>query len=255
MGRTLKTTILILGMVTLICAGAASEAETFFQKGNSAYQAENYAEAVEIYQALLDNGYHSGALYYNLGNAYYKLGEIGEAILNYRRALKWRPRDNNIRFNLKLVQLAVRDRIEAPPEFFLFRWHRNFINLLSSKGWAWLFSGLFLLTALGTALYYLLDWKRFNWLVKRIFIGLALLCLLSLYLLMARYRQEIDHDQGVVTSQSVRSLAAPQKGSTELFIIHEGTEVEILDRDNDWIKIELIDGKQGWIPQEHLGVI
>ncbi len=255
MHSKIKITALILGILSINQAGPTSEAVAFFQKGNTAYQAENYQEAIEIYQTLLDNGYHSGALYYNLGNAYYKIGEIGEAILNYKRALKWRPHDSNIQFNLRLAQLLVKDRIEGPPEFFLFRWHGKFINLLSSKGWGGLFSAVFLLTALWTALYYHWDWKRFHWIAKRGMIVLILLGLLTLYALITRYNLEVNRHQGVIVSQSVRSLAAPQTGSTELFIIHEGTEVEILDRDAKWIKIELIDGKQGWIPQDDIGII
>jgi len=247
--------VIWIGLTSLAFAGNNQSAEYLFEKGNTAYQNENYSEAIDQYQSVLALGLESGSLYYNLGNAYYRTGAIGLAILNYERALKWLPNDENVRFNLKLANLTVKDRIDPPPEFFLFRWIRQATNLLSSRGWG-LLAGLFLFTAaVSVAILMLTEIKRFRTFLKCV-MGISIaIVIISVAGMIPRHRIETGQNTGIIISYSVRSLAAPQEGSTELFIVHEGTKVVILDKDGDWLKIELIDGKQGWIPADDIGTI
>lgn len=244
----IRLLILILGLAAGLMGKTDPELDRLFQEGNAAYQAENYPEAIRLYEEVTARGYDSGLLYFNLGNAYYRTSQIGPAILNYERAARRMPTDPNVAFNLKLANLSVKDRIEVPPAFFLFRWYQNCVNLLTARIWAVLFAVLMLLAVIGFAIWLNLDRPRLRRFCKIWFIISGLLSLLVALMLIPKFHLETADDQGIIINTAVSSLAAPQVGSTELFIVHEGTKVKILDYDDNWYKIELIDGKQGWVP-------
>jgi len=246
--------ILLLALIpTLLPAQRA--VDFHYQKGNEYYLEEQYSEAIQEYGAVLRNGIESAALYYNLGNSYYKAGHLGKAILNYERALKLSPKDENIRFNLQLANLRVKDRIDVPPEFFLLRWHRTMIQALPVRGWAWLFTLLFLLASGLYAVRQLLNLSSSRQLCRIGMLVLYAAAFLTLAPLLQRYGTEHSRAYGIIIQGSAKSLAAPQEGSTELFIVHEGTRVQVMDSDGDWSKIELIDGKQGWVLRADLEII
>ncbi len=226
-----------------------------FDKGNEAFQEENYELAISEYEKILQNGYESGELYFNLGNAYYKVGQIGNSILNYERSKIWIPRNRDLSFNLKLANLKVKDRIDAPAQFFLFRFYNRLVNTFSTKGWALWVTFSFLISALCFALIMNLEMRRFRILPKITLILSILVLVLTIFPLVQRYMHENSQDRGVIITYSVRSLSAPQEGSTELFVIHEGIQVKIVDIDDDWYNIELIDGKQGWVPMTTVEII
>ncbi len=225
-----------------------AELAEMMQRGNDAYQAENYQEAVQAYEHIVKQGYVSGELYFNLGNAYYRLGNLGKAIVNYERAKRYLPNSESVNFNLRLANLNVKDRIDVPPEFFLFQWYRQLVNCTTARTWGAFFTGSLFLTALLILLPTILDlhrWQRFSKVLLIICICLTILLAIPM---IVRYQYETRSNEAIILSSAVSSLAGPQPGSTELFIIHAGTKVKVLDEDGDWYKIELIDGKQGWIP-------
>lgn len=234
---------------------AQDNADLYFQKGNEYYLEENYSEAIRQYESILNIGYESPELHYNLGNAYYKSGQLGKAILNYERALKKKPQDENVQFNLRLANLRVKDRIEVPPEFFLFRWNRKIVQMLSTSNWAWSVAVLFFLAGVLASIFVVGKINRFKRHLKIAALALFFCAGLLMAPLIQRYQMEKSRAYGIILSSSSKSLAAPQQGSTELFIVHEGTKVRVLDTDGDWNKIELIDGKQGWILSLDLGII
>lgn len=247
--------LLMTGIGVMPLRAARQAADYHFEKGNEFYLAGEYEQAIQEYEAVLRNDLESAALYYNLGNSYYKLGHLGRAILNYERALKLKPKDPNIAFNLRLANLQVKDRIDPPPEFLLFRWNRALVTALTLRTWAWLLSLLVFLGSLLVALRQLTNRRRVRRLSRR---GLRLffcLAVLVLCLLVQRYQLNYRQDYGIIIRSSAKCLAAPQTGSTELFLVHEGTKVRLLERDAGWSKIELIDGKQGWLPSTDLEII
>ena len=245
--------ILVAGLLSLQAGQPA--VDLLFEQSNEAYIQEDYRGAVQGYENILAMGFESGELYYNLGNAYYKQGRNGMAILNYERALKWLPNDDNVRFNLRMANQHVRDRIEVPPEFFLFRWYDAVVNLFTARQWMHLMTVILLLTAAGFALFWLCDRPRWRTLFRLQLVTGIVVLILTLPLAIQRHQWETGADAGIVTTVSVKCHAAPHEGSTELFILHEGTKFRILEEDAGWSKIELIDGKQGWIPQSGLGII
>jgi tetratricopeptide (TPR) repeat protein len=251
--RMIRGLILIL-LLTGSCL-AKDTADFYFQKGNESYLAENYTDAIQQYESVLANGFESSELYYNLGNAYYKIGRLGKSILNYERAIQRSPKDKNIQFNLRLANLRVKDRIDIPPEFFLFRWYRALVRAFSISGWAWLLTLIFLLTSGLVVIQLVLNPVKLQRYLRRAAITGLVIGALVLGLLLERQHLETSHSYAIIISPSTQSLAAPQSGSTELFIVHEGTKVRVLDRDADWLKVELIDGKQGWIAAPDLEII
>jgi len=244
-----RSILMVILMVGGLIGRPDPELDRLFEQGNEAYQSENYSEAIRLYESIVTRGYDSGVLYFNLGNAYYRIGNIGQTILNYERAARRMPNDPNVAFNLKLANLGVKDKIDVPPVFFLFRWYQGGVNLLSARGWAVLFAALLLLTVMSFAVLLNVDFRRLRLFLRTVCLIAGILGLLVAGLFIQKYHNETADDQGVVMSGTVSSLAAPQAGSTELFMVHEGTRVRILDSDEHWLKIELIDGKQGWVPQ------
>ena len=246
---------LILNLLLIVNSLAEGSADFYFQKGNESYLAENYADAIQQYESVLANGFESSELYYNLGNAYYKIGQLGKAILNYERALQRSPKDKNIQFNLRLANLRVKDRVDVPPEFFLFRWQRALVQAFTISGWAWWMTLTFLVTCGLVVIQLVLNPVKLRRYLRRAAITGLVISVLALGLLLERQHLETSHSYAIILGPSTQSLAAPQSGSTELFIVHEGTKVRVLDRDADWRKVELIDGKQGWIAMRDLELI
>jgi len=245
--KNLFKTIAILSILATFIY--AQDVEYLFAKANDYYQQENYSEAIKIYEEILTNGKVSGTLYYNLGNAYYKIDEIGKAILYYEKAKILMPDDENIAFNLKLVNVKVQDRIQVPRESFIVKLHNNFINLFSIKVWSILFSSFILFAVLVFFISVII--AKYNFKSSRNIIIISMvLALVTFYPTWQKHQKEELTTKGVVLEERIDVFAAPDGESTTLFNIHEGTLFSILDTDGNWFKIELIDGKQGWVYNE-----
>lgn len=240
--------LLFIAVLTLQLFAAQTDLRALMEQGNAAYQAGNYQEALRLYQNILQEGATSGELCFNLGNAYFRLGDMGRAILYYERARRLLPRSESVSFNLRLANLYVKDRIEVPPPFFLYRWYKHLTDSMTARGWGLLLSLLLFFSALLTLVCQWFELK-FTRVLKKIALMLAVVGLLVLTPFISRYNYEANSREAIVLSPVVTCLAAPQLGSTELFVVHCGTKVKILGTDGEWYKIELLDGKQGWALQ------
>ena len=144
-------------VLSLVIAGisSADEAAQTFEQANQLYLQAKYPDAIAQYEKILQSGFESGELYFNLGNAYYKSGSIQKAILNYERARQLLPRDEDVQFNLQLANLQVVDKIDAVPRLFVFRWADSMLALFSLSTMGWIVYSFFLLTlaAFGIFLY------------------------------------------------------------------------------------------------------
>ncbi len=238
---------LLLFAVPLYVFAKEIDADALVKRGNEAYAKNQYGEAAAAYQRVLDEGYESAAVYFNLGNARYKLAELPEAILNYEKALKLSPGDADIQLNLQLANLKITDRIEVVPEFFLSRWWKEFVRFIPLSTLAvsiviCAIGGFILLIAY---LYLTTVWPK-----KMAFYGgLGLLSLTLIFLIMAGVQShDLNADQeGIVFSGAADVKSGPDHKQKTLFVIHEGTKVAIRDQNDDWIKIVLANGNGGWI--------
>ena len=236
-------------LVLLALPSHAQDADSLWRAGTDAYAAQQWQDAIASWQAIADSGLESTELYYNLGGACYKAGDISHAILWYERALKADPSNADARVNLEFVRTQLQDRIEEVPEFFLEVWGRKACWLLPSGVWAVLFLVL-LAGTLAMLLLFLLGGRK----TRKIgfFVGLALL-LGSLLCLDFAFWQRTDARKGdgaVITVPVAEVKSSPGSG-VSLFVLHEGTKVKVLEEVGGWDNVELADGRQGWLQKEY----
>lgn len=221
--------------------------EQVLDAANTAYINSDYHRAIEAYQQLMLRGYASDKLYYNLANAYFKAGRYGKAILFYNRALRLAPGDVDIRYNLDVANTFTKDKIAEVPEFFLKSWVRSVRTSLGCTAWSLISLGaLALLFAL--VLLYLLA-GRLAW-RKAGFYGTLLLLVVfvaSTSFAVTERRELLDSTEAIVMSSSVSVKSSPDKASTDLFVLHEGTKVRTVGELGDWREIVIADGKKGWV--------
>jgi len=246
----LLTVISLSSFLFPLSSHAVTKAEA-----DSAYVRGQYQQAINDYEELLKQG-ASADLYYNLGNAYYRTENIPEAVLNYERALLLSPGDRDIRFNLQIARSKTFDKIVPESEMFFVTWYRSLVSMMSVDGWARTALVALALTII-LLLVYLFSEKI--WLRKTGFFGgVALLVLFVVANIFAwQQKQELLHRKGaIIFAPAVTVKSTPAANGTDLFILHEGTKVDITDGSmKDWKEIRIADGKEGWIESKHIRVI
>ena len=239
--------LLLLSFVTVKAAPADS-----LQKANELYAANEYAKAIQLYENILGQGHESAALYFNLGNAYYKEGEIAKAILNYERAKLLAPNDEDIQFNLELSNQFVVDKIDPLPHPFFVKWSSNLINLFTTDQWAKIsVAGFILMLILG--LTYL--FSKTNTIRKLSFAFAIILLAVTIitFVFSAKQKSKLtSHNFAVIFSPTVTVKASPSESGTDLFVVHEGLKVQLVDELNNWLEIKLEDGNSGWVEKNVL---
>lgn len=239
--------------------GASAAAQSGFIEGwdnaNHAYTTGEYDRAIEGYDSICRQGYGSAKLYYNLGNAYFKNNQIGKAILNYNKALRLDPSDEDIQHNLAVANRFVKDRIEVVPEFFLKTWMRNLMLRASSDTWAIWSLILFAMTLGLVALYLLgsrMGQRKFG------FYG-GICCLLlsvgALVFSSIGRRQIVSPREAVIMISAAPVKSEPEATSKDIFVLHEGTKVRIAGEIGDWREIVIADGKKGWLDIQSIELI
>ena len=252
--RKLFILVLISSTFFIICCSvvAASQPEDMMQMGNSYYREGAYDKAIEEYKKLVDEGFVGTSLFYNLGNANYRTGKIGYAILYYEKALELSPSDEDVKHNLEFAQLSTVDRIQPLPRFFLFDWWEALLGLFSINGWAYVVFVLYLLVILFSGAY------SYSKTIKQqklfFFLGIAGVFLLafSISLLVIKINREATLKRLVIVEQAVTVKFSPDPQSTDAFVIHEGLKVNLEDQLDTWVKIRLADGKVGWIERNYV---
>lgn len=224
--------------------------DSLFLKGNALYEEGNFEEALGVYNQVLQDGKESAGLYYNMGNAAYRSNSIGYAILYYEKAIKLEPTHEDAANNLEFVSRYRMDTFEEVPQLFLAAWIRGFVHLLPERTWSTVAMLFFLALLTGIVVY--LFAKRIA-LKKTGFVSaLAALLLFGLAFSSAasRHREIIHPDAGIILAPSVVVRSSPSDSGTELFILHEGTKIEISEEVSGWRNIRVIDGREGWIMAE-----
>lgn len=222
--------------------------DSLFQKANELYENGSYEAALDTYGLILDSGSESSQLYYNMGNAAFRSNNIGHAILYYEKALKLEPSHEDASHNLKYVSQYRVDAFDPVPEFFFRSWMKGLVGSLSENTWSLLAILLFSL-ALASIIFYLFA-KSLG--VKKAGFTLAVIGLLlfglTLSFAVKHHRSIIDPESAIILSPSVVVRSSPSDTGTELFILHEGTRVQINEEVSGWHNIRVDDGREGWIP-------
>lgn len=223
---------------------------------DSAYIRSDFASAVAVYEHILQEQGESADLYYNLGNSYYKMGQIAKAILNYERALLLNPGDTDIRFNLELARSKAVDKVTPTSQVFFVLWMNDLTHMQSEKAWANWGIVFFLLTLIMLSLY--IFGKRIAFKKMGFFAAIAFLLLTVFANIFASRQKEelLSRDQAIVIAPSVTVKSTPNESGTDLFIVHEGRKVQIKDNTmKEWKEIKLEDGHVGWVPASVIEVI
>lgn len=229
--------------------------EQLIKEGNKNYQQQNYTAAIESYKKVLSQGFESGTLYYNMGNAFFKEGNLGYAIYNYEKGLKLEPTDEDLTYNLKLANARTVDKITEVPKLFIVAWIEGLVTILSVNGWSIFFVISFWFFLLSIAVYFFakqIKYQRIAFLGGSI--SLALVILLAV-ILFARVNRESSANYGILTQQVYSAKVSPDEKSNDAFVIHEGIKFTLEDEVGIWVKVRLIDGKIGWIEKNAFGKI
>ena len=252
----MKQNTFILGI--LLCGVTVLHAQSpqqVFEQANQLYQQEKFTEARQAYESLVRNGYASGEIYYNLGNAYYKSGDIARAILQYERAVKLIPGDEDLRHNLQLANLMITDKIDPTPRLFVWDYWDSIKQTLSLRGITWLAYGFFVMTIGSIIAVILSRTYRFRRLGFATGAASALVLLFLVVVLAARLSDLSGKDTAIVTATITTVKNSPDEKSSDAFVLHGGVKFQITDRLSGWIKIRLADGKVGWMASSAAEII
>ena len=242
-----RTFVIFIAFVMPSLSFGNDSPNTLFEKGNAWYAKGQYKEAMAAYRQIVDDGYQSAAVYFNMGNASYKNGDVPSALLYYEKAHKLSPGDDDINFNIRFTNLKTTDKVDEIPEFFLARWWKAFM-LSFSIGTLSVMSIVFIL--LGSAALILYFFADSVILKKASFYTSLLLFFIFVLTFFIANRQTFyleRHHQAIVFTSSVSVKNEPVDKSNTLFVIHDGTKVNILESNNGWTKIGLPNGNEGWI--------
>jgi tetratricopeptide (TPR) repeat protein len=228
----------------------SKDLQEILQEGNAFYMDGEYEMAVQTYQSIIDSGFASSELYYNLGNAYYKSHDITMALVNYERARILKPNDPEIQHNLEIAREFVVDRIEVLPEFFIRRAYVGFVKIFDADIWA-LVSVISFGLALGLFLSYFFM-KRIILRKASFWSGVLFMVIAASTFIFATHQNNLvtKHNQAIILTPSVTIISSPDEESgTDLFLLHEGTKVTISDELGEWREVVLSDGNSGWLKE------
>ena len=230
----------------------AQDATGEFLMANEFYQQEQFSEALEGYESILISGYESAEIYYNLGNCYFKMNQLGPSLLNYKRAERLDPYDDEIRHNLNLAQKAAIDDFENMPAPLFRSAYIGLLLLLSANTWALLGIIAMGLMALGTFFYLFTAYQRVGFIGAIIgFLG----GLLFISLAIANHSYEKKNLPAIVMTASSYAKSGPGEKAEDVFILHEGAEIKVIESYENWRKIRLPDGKVGWLDANDIKAI
>lgn len=234
--------VLMILMLMPLSANAVTK-----QNADDEYAKGNYQQAIKDYQEILKTGV-SSEIYYNLGNAYYRTDNITQALLAYERALQLSPGDNDIRFNLQYARSKTIDKITPETEMFFVTWYNSLVNFTSVDRWA---NTAIVSIVMALLLILVFLFAPQMWARKSGFYGSAVFLLLFAFANLFAFQQkhELETKQGaIVIAPTVNVKKTPAVSGTDVFVIHEGTRVDITDRGmKQWRGIKLADGREGWL--------
>lgn len=239
--------ILLLFLSFILSSYAAKDMNDLFKKANREYMKENFKNASLKYQEIIQQGFISSNLYFNLGNCYFRMKDYGKAILFYEKAKRLDPSDESINLNLKIANLKIVDKIKPLPDFFLFSFFKKMAISQSADNFSYL--GVVFIW-IGLLLVVALFMNNKPGIKKVAFVG-AILSLFvvttSFYLAHESNKYLKETNEGIILAPSVYVKSSPDTESLDAFILHEGTKFTIMDNLGNWTKIKIANGNIGWV--------
>lgn len=249
----MKTRFYIV-LFLMALAGTALSSDLLI-KAEKAYDSKKYKEAISCYEKLIEEGYKSHQLYYNLGNSYYRDNQIGRAIYAYELARKMNPNDEDIRINLSKAAAKTLDKIESKENFFISAVKTNVLSSFTTTSWAW-FS---IFTLFLCCVFIFIFINALNPLVKRIgfFLGCAALVgfVITYALGYSAMTSKYENKFAIILSREVKIMNEPTPSASSKFSLHEGTKIRVVENNGDWVLIKLDNGNEGWVKLGDVGII
>jgi tetratricopeptide (TPR) repeat protein len=239
--------LIILVLLVFTQINFASSEHRFFYMANQLYLEKDYSKAAELYQQIITDGNENAFVYYNLGNCYYRMNKYGLAILYYEKAKLIEPDDESIKKNLIIANNKIIDKIQPIQRVFFLKWIDAIIDGFSLNFLTWLSINFFWLVFISLAIQILsrkIIYKKIMFITSIVFFILFLIFSFFSY---QSYEKFQNTKNGIVIVNSVYVKSSPDATSTDLFILHEGTKFEIIDKMSDWVKIKLVSGATGWV--------
>lgn len=234
---------------------AAQNIDSLFNSANELYRNGNFDKAIESYKQILEQDAISDELFYNLGNSYYKLNKVGPSIFYYEKALQLNPLNQDVKNNLVFAKRLALDNIEEVPKTFLQKFNANYLQKLSYNEWA-IVTIVFVLLS---AVLFLLFYFAYTPTKKRFFFTLAIISFILFVAVISitynQYNFSKNTKEAIVFATKTEVRNAPTLNSEEVFTLHEGTKVIVLDAVDNWKKIKLADGKIGWIISDEIKML
>ncbi|MCQ2074448.1 MAG: tetratricopeptide repeat protein [Bacteroidaceae bacterium] len=252
----LLTLIISISSVSVYSQSSDEVRYVSSEMADSSYISGDYATAAAIYEEILSTQGISQELYMNLGNAYFKMDQIAKAILNYERAYLIDPSNSDVQFNLELARSRIVDKEVSVNEFFITVWINRLSTSLNVNQWSILAISFIVLMALAIGIFVLSNKTA----LKKVSFGISIISLVISVLGMcfaARQKNNLTNNgTAIIMSPSVTVKSTPNENGTDLFIIHDGRKVKVLDSSmKEWVEIRLNDGNEGWIPVDALEII
>ncbi len=226
-----------------------------FEEANALYNDGKFAEAIDIYESILETDVHSAELYFNLGNANYKLNNIAPSIYYYEKALQLSPNDKDINNNLAFAQKMTIDAIEKVPEVGFSRIFKNIINTFNTDTWAKIAVSAVLIFVMLFLMYhfsYSTSRKRVAFVIS---VFSLLVACISVAMAFQKERLVKADNPAIIFAQESRVKLDPNQTSEEIFRLHEGTKVQVLETYGNWKNIQISDKSKGWIPSKDLKML
>lgn len=238
----------VLLFVFLSDKSYSNEAEKLMMTANNAYNEGLYDSALNVYHLLQKEQLESAGLYYNMGNAYFKNDDIASAILYYEKAKKLDPNNEDIQYNLSVANSMIVDKIEKVPELFFENWWNYFYNMFNADTWTWLSLASWFILIFLVGIFILT--KKRSLRKMAFYLGLLFLftSVATFGLASQKYYFGKEHKEAIIFTPTVTVKSSPTTNAVDLFVVHEGTKIQLLDHVQDWIKIRIADGSVGWLP-------
>ena len=257
--KQIKRSVSLIFIFIAIGFGSLMAQDDLAGQAQKAYEDGDFRAAIDLYNKEIkiqkEKGEVSSQLYYNLGNSYFRVNEVPQAILNFERALLYNSGDRDIQHNIEYAQTKIEDKILEADTFFLSIWFQSVQSLLTSNGWAKFAVALFLTLIAALVLFFFSPKLT----VKKIgfYVGIVTFVLLIFSNIFAvGQKSKIDNrNTAVVMAGSATIVSSPSSSSKELFILHAGTKVTISKVDGNWIEIEIANGSIGWVQKNKVEII
>jgi len=253
--KLMKSIALILGIFILGTGFVkGDEVENRYHRGMEAVETGQFNLAVQEFERILQSGWESSSLLYNLGNAYFRQNNIAGAVWAYEKCLELDPGFQDAIYNLSLVNLKVKDRVDVPPAPMYLQFYRHLKQQFTPDRWVFICSVWLVLFTVFRMIRIIKRWDQIRAMkiTEHIFV---VLLILSVLISAHAINDDLRIKQGIIYSDSVTATSEPKSYSTPLFEVHEGLKVIVIDQIQDWVEIRLIDGKTGWVSEREVRLL